>query len=193
MTLNWYKIKKFQRKWRVPSPWAKARWLGCGPPSSQIPQAERTWATCATWSPLGHWDTQALDKAGGLCTREHQIVWTFLFLKQYRRRATLHEILSRSIPSEHCLIRWLFVRNGSSPRSLWPQEWAGEKDFFWARRWFCTRGSEFEPSARDSDKSLRGREIQDADLGQGSNYCWKRIWVGWDGVRGVLEWVTWYL
>lgn len=150
--------------------------------------------TClCNWSPPGHQETQALDKAGGWCIPEHQMIWTFVFLKQYMRGAPLHEILSRFIPSEHCLICWLHARSGSSSGSLWPRMWAGVKDFFWARRWFCTRGSEFESSARDSNKSLGGGEIQDANLGQWSNYDWKGFWVGWDGARGVLDWVTCYL
>lgn len=65
------------------------------------------------------------------------------------------------IPSEmffqHCLIYWTITKNGNSPGSLWHQEWARGRDFFWLRRWFCTRGSKRESSARDSVESPRGK------------------------------------
>lgn len=65
------------------------------------------------------------------------------------------------IPSEacfqHCVIYWTLVKNGNSPGSRWYQEWAGGKDFFLLRRWFCTRDSEQESSARVSIESTRGK------------------------------------
>lgn len=58
---------------------------------------------------------------------------------------------------QHCLMYWTLVKNGNGAGSLWQQEWAGGKDFFWLRRWFCTRGSKRESSARDSVESPRGK------------------------------------
>lgn len=197
---TWYKINRFQKKLRLPSPWANTRQLrrvtqDLSPPnttklalfSSETELLAQSRHFLFTRRP-GHWTKQDNYVPMNIRCFKYSCCWNSTWEKCLY---PLHLFLQRPISSTVWYIGQ-FSRMGTALRvSDIRIELQGRISSGW--------GGDFVQEAVSKSllpgilsKAQRGKENQDVGLSQGSNYFWKWIWVAWDE-ESVLEQVTWSL
>lgn len=195
---TWYKINRFRRKWRVPCPWANTRQLRWVTQDLSRPNTTKLALFSAETELLAqfgcllftkrpkHWTKQENYAPMNIRCFKYSCCWNSPWEKCLY---PLDLFLQRRVSSTVWYIGH-FSRIGTAlGASDIRTELQGGISSGWGGD-FVQEAVSKSPLPGILFKAQGGKENQDVGLGQGSNYFWKWIWVGWDE-GSVLEQDTW--